>query len=61
MDLYSHKQSLTKLLQEIVLDYEFDSSLKSADDLHTALLKLRKEMFSKKHGARTNAPHIGER
>lgn len=57
--IYSHKQSLTKLLQEIELDYEYDFDLQSADNLHMAMAKLRNEMFLPDHGGRQSVPHIG--
>lgn len=58
-EFYSHKQSLTKLLQDIILDYESDPKLRSADNLHTALEKVREEMFEESVGGRKDVPHIG--
>ena len=58
-DLYSHRQSLTKLLKEMVLDYEFDASLDMKDHLYAALIKLRQEVFTEHHGARARVPSIG--
>lgn len=57
---YSHKQSLTKLLQGIVLDYEPDPKLRSADSLRSALRKIRNELFDESVGGRRNVPHVGE-
>ena len=59
-EFYSHKQTLTKMLQEIILDYESDPKLRTADNLHSALEKVREEMFDESLGGRPDVPHIGQ-
>ena len=59
-EFYSHKQTLTKMLQVIILDYEADPKLRTADNLHSALEKVREEMFDESVGGRPDVPHIGQ-
>lgn len=47
------------MLQEIILDYESDPKLRTADNLHSALEKVREEMFDESVGGRADVPHIG--
>lgn len=58
-EFYSHQQTLTKFLQEIVLDYEFDSSVGNADDVYAALVKVRQHVLTASNGARSSVPHVG--
>ena len=57
--LYDDRQMLTKMLQEILLDYEPDSKLQVSDSLHEAIRRLRNEAFNDSVGGRSNVPHLG--
>lgn len=58
-EFYAHSDSITKLLQDIVLDYESDPKLHSSDRLHLAVKLLHDRYFMPEQGARPSLPHIG--